>query len=360
MVQNTNDYTVGYAYARRDLSCRYTIGFYDQKPEENKSHELRLSVRRPGLTVLYPDRYSFRSPQEKIVASVTSALLAPEMFDAGIVRAHLFLLRPVTRHTWDGLITLDFPVNLVDGGNKLVRQYSAILRQRSAVVHSFSRKLTINPKKVTGSPSRRFTFCENVQISPGDYTLTVVLGTPEEDRPSATVVKITVPQIPKNNVFLVPPLLGKRADENFVVYGSKQGAADHPSAGSDAKNDVVGSWKSFTPILVHVIEKGRPVVAVTQACALKGKAVEGDEQIVRSLEIEDGGPAGSLSPVALKLDFQGKVGCQALVDFLPVGDLSAGDYVFTARLDPPGRSAHAAPPLRFAVTAPAGVPGAPE
>src|SRR6187549_1523951 len=96
VTRNTSDLTLGATRAARDLSCRYTIGFYDRRPGEYRARDVRIAPRREGVRLLHASRYSFRSPDEKHKARLTAAWMVPSMFTGGVVRAHLFPLRPQT------------------------------------------------------------------------------------------------------------------------------------------------------------------------------------------------------------------------------------------------------------------------
>ena len=55
---NTNDLTGAIREAVEDSSVTYTLGFYiDQSSLDGKFHELKVQVKRPGLTVRYPKGY---------------------------------------------------------------------------------------------------------------------------------------------------------------------------------------------------------------------------------------------------------------------------------------------------------------
>ena len=62
LTRSTNDLTLGYARAQRDLACRYTVGFKIPANEAETSHKIGLSVKDfsaklpgpPGVHVMRP------------------------------------------------------------------------------------------------------------------------------------------------------------------------------------------------------------------------------------------------------------------------------------------------------------------
>ena len=75
LTASSNDFTIGYARARRDLGCRYTIGFYDRKPEEDRTHALRVESAVPGLIVHHASSYSFPSREARRRMTVQAAFM---------------------------------------------------------------------------------------------------------------------------------------------------------------------------------------------------------------------------------------------------------------------------------------------
>ena len=92
MTADTNDIGVGYVRAQRDLSCVYTLGFYDPSLKYDRNRRLTLKiVGRHGLRAVYPEFYVVRSEEEKQTSLVKTAVLAPHMFESDEVRARLFV-----------------------------------------------------------------------------------------------------------------------------------------------------------------------------------------------------------------------------------------------------------------------------
>lgn len=361
MTRDSNDFTLGYARARRDLSCQYTLGFYDRDPEDDRRHEIRVRVRRPGARALHPASYQFRSPSRKAESRIRSAFIAPEFFPGGPLRAQLFPVRPNTGKSWDGLLAVEFPVRLDGGeGEWTVREFGATLRDGSRVAHSFNRRISIRSQDAKGS-DRKVHFVERLGVAPGSYTLTAVMTKVGGEDPYTARVSVEVPEIPKDELLLLGPILGKRAESDLVVFGGQwvsgqrgQGkpGVDYiperefgdrrlsdslpPRASgrtSDPSLDRVGTMASFEPLLIHSAERPETLIALSQACSVKAKPASGE--IRRQLTAESGEVIGNLAPVTYSLEGGQHAGCESIIDVLPTSGLQPGRYVFTVSATTP-------------------------
>ena len=352
-----NDQTLGIARAQRDLGCRYTLGFYVKNPVEDKEHRVKIRVPRPGLRAIHPSNYAFRSPDAKSESLLRAAFVAPEMFQTGVARAHVFPLKPGSARDWNALLTISFPVALdPDTAPEEVRDFGAVLQSGSRVVHRFDRRITLRPFSTASPSDRRITFLEPVTLKPGNYKLTLVLSDPTGDRPHTAVVNVELPALPKRELFLVGPILGREAAEDVVIRG--HGAAskrDRKSGRSDPTSaaDRVGSARSFEPLLVQEVNREESIFAMTQACMVGSRKSGADTKVRRSLHAEGAGEVGLLPPVELELSGRGKIRCQNLLDVLPANAMDPGKYIFEARLEPSGPSRGEEQGIvRFAVTDP--------
>lgn len=353
---NTNDMTLGYARARRDLGCRYTLGFYDKKPEEDRRHEIRVDVKRAGLRVVHPASYAFPSGRTRRESAVRAAFLAPGFFEGGDVHAHVFPLRPLGPKLWDAMITVDFPLVRSDGrARKAETDFGVVLRNGSVVIHRFDRRVSLQAKEAAGFLSRKsITFNEPVRLGPGPYTLTAVASDAEaDDKPMSTEIRIEVPPIPWKKPFLVGPILGRRASGDVVVNAASSGS----EASSDPERDRVGAEESFRPLLVQEVEKGDPLLALSEACVVKGRGDFHWQRIERWLTTGGGQPAGSLGPLEFRPggDRKELVRCQTILDVLPVSSMRPGPYHFTVALAPDPGVQDSPAQIGFVVLPPGGV-----
>lgn len=309
----------------------YTAGFYVRDDSEGRIRNVSVRLRgdrTSGMRALHANKYTFRSDGEKRESLLRAAWTAPEMFSRGVVRAHLFVLRPQGKRAWDGLLAVSFPVPLGDsGGRPLEREFGALLRHGPRIPHRFTRTVRLQPNHPDSDSVPVVTFLEPVTIEPGSYTLTTVLSEPDEVTPDATRVRIDVPEIPRKELFLVGPLLGRRAGPNLVIRGN-------PATGEDR----IAAESAFEPLLVGQLGEISDIVALTQACFVGSpKRADSIERagpaVHRTLRDDEGSKIGSLPPVALALDGGEKVHCQNLTDVLPMRALEGGGYVFEATLE---------------------------
>lgn len=332
LTRNTNDSTIAYARARRDLGCRYTLGFYDRHPEEDKRHRISVESRRPGVHLIHAARYSFPSAKERRILNLEAAYLAPRQFEGGGLRAHLFPLQPQSPKSWDAVLAMDFPVDLAAKDGTSTREFGAVLLRGSEPVHSFQRSITLEPPEAAAdSPGAapRVTFVEPVTLGPGTYSLTAVMSDPKGEVPFGAVGSLTLPKIPRREPILSGPILGRRRGSDVVVYGG--GDAGGASA------DRVGAKDAFRPLLVDEVDRTEPVAALTTVCVVGAKAKDPPWTIHRGLVTASGEPAGSLADFTLRPAGKLPVQCERLLDELPVARMKPGLYTFRAVLDAAGR-----------------------
>jgi VWFA-related protein len=325
LTSNTNDFTIAYARARRDLGCRYTVGFYDHHPEADKQHRVEVNSRRKGVHLLYGARYTFPSEKQRRSQGLEAAFLVPQQFPGGGLRAHLFPLQPQDAKRWNAILVVDFPAVLNRSASDSTSQFGAVLRKESDVVHRFNRSMVVKSHGGTSSGvAPRVTFIEPVTLPPGNYSLTAVLAGAEDATPFGRVSDLTVPPLPKHEAILTGPILGRRRGDDVVVYG-----------GGDAKGaagDRLGARASFRPLLDDEVDRAEPLAALTHVCILRPKAEDGPWSVSRKLETGAGESAGSLADVTFNASARTKVQCERLLDELPVAQLKPGRYTFRAVL----------------------------
>jgi hypothetical protein len=329
LTKGMNDTTVGYARARRDLGCRYTIGFYDHRPEEDKRHTLRVESRRAGVHLVYPERYSFPSQKRRQELKLEAAYLVPNQFEGGGLRAHLFPLQPADAKTWNAILAVDFPVPLAPDDETATREFGAVLLRGTEPVHTFQRSISLKrPEDEAGaSPSTkapRVTFIEPVTLKPGSYSLTAVMSDPKGDTPYGKAVSLVLPDIPKREAILTGPILGRRRGDDVVVYGS--GDASGP------KGDRVGARDAFRPLLVDAVDRTEPLAALTSVCVVRPKKKDGPWRLHRELATDSGAPAGVLADLTFAPEGKDRAQCGRFLDEVPVGAMKPGGYTFQAVL----------------------------
>jgi VWFA-related protein len=331
LTSNTNDYTIGYARARRDLGCRYTIGFYDHHPEADKQHRVIVKSLRNGVHLNYAARYTFPSEKQQRTLALEAAFLVPKQFEGGGLRAHLFPLQPQDAKRWNALLVVDFPAAIPKVESDSTWQFGVVLHQGAAMVHKFDRSLAI--KSQVNDPAgkaTRVTFVEPVTLEPGGYSLTAVMAGPDDATPMGSVADLTVPKLPKREAILAGPILGRRRGNDVVVYGGGEARG--------AAGDRLGARASFRPLLDDEVDRAEPLAALTHVCILAPKRKDGPWSISRRLETATGGSAGSLADVSFDASKGTKVQCERMLDELPVSQLKPGRYTFRAVLATAGKT----------------------
>lgn len=295
---------------------------------------MRVAATRPGLRVVYGSRYSFRSPEQRRSSRLTAAWMVPSMFAGDIVRAHVFPLRPATPRSWEVELAVEFPVRLVEkAAPTAVYRLGGVVRSGASVEHRFSREVRLTTRSGGPLPDRKFSFLQRLDLSPGPHDLTVVLEDPNRERIFTTSLRVEIPEIPRGDVILVPPILGRRAGGDVVVQGGVRREGRKSLVG-DPEGDRTGTPASFAPILVHEVANSEPIAAWTSACLVTRRDNPTSATIARRLLRDDHGVAGSIEPLALDLRGKEPVRCERLLDVLPVQALPAGRYLFEAALDP--------------------------
>jgi hypothetical protein len=354
LTYNTNDLSLGFARAQRDLGCQYTLGFYLSDKIKDTPRNLSIHVLRNGLRALHPDKYLFRSDSAKLESDLLAAFHAPDMFQTGYVSAYVFTLQPKSKQSWETLVAVSFPVTFDETSPESTLDFGAVLRQDSKVIHTFNRRVSLRQKTGSGESERRFMFLEPVEMKPGTYELTVVMADAmSERRPEALRTNLDVPEITTRELMLVKPILGRPRDENIVVRG------DGPSKGREkidseelARHDIVATRGSFEPMLVQRLEKVDDVLSRNKACLVARKAASA-ANIERIVTPEEGDAPFKLPSIPLELAKQGKVLCQNVFEILPKDRVDDGRYLFEATIDETPATSTARESLRFAVTAPA-------
>ncbi|MBZ5640798.1 MAG: hypothetical protein LAO51_18835 [Acidobacteriia bacterium] len=349
----TWNHTLALARAEHDLDCRYSVGFYDRDAVLGRDRALTVKVRRPGLRVLHPSAYVFRSEDAERKDLLRAAHQLPDLFQGGLVRTHVFPLRPSGRKRWDCLVVVDFPVDLSGSGDAAIRDFGVTVRGRAAGVFRFDRRVTLRAREGAGAGERRVSFMDRATLGPGEYEIDAVLVDPDGRVPSAVRETVRVPEVPISRPFLVGPYLGNPAGRDVVIQSPSAARAADGALASDLRGDYIGGSTSFEPLLVQRLQNAQSEVAVlTLACGLERRRRAEGRVVRRALLDEDGADVGSLSPVPLAGFDEGESGCRTLLDRIPARGLRPGRYLFEAAIEPAPDPDTARSSVRFTVPSP--------
>lgn len=333
--ENTNDFTLAIARAQRDRACIYTVGFYDAS-RLNRPRRVTVRMRPDGLRAIHPDMFIFRAPTYRREARLRAAFALPGSFDTGVVRAHVFPLRPEGDDRWEALLVTSFPVPLADsGGAAVVRDFGAVLTRRNATVHRFDRAVTLRPVDAEVTSTPQVTFVERVILAPGSYTLTAVMANPATAEPHAHRVELEIPAVPRGQLFVVPPVLGRAAGTDLVIRGETADKRASPRKKQQPSalppTDQIGSEKSFQPLVVHQLDGPTDIVVLSSVCVVGSKDAP-EATITRTLRAGASDETRDLPEVPLRVNEEpssrAKIRCQALADLLPAAALRSGNYTF--------------------------------
>ena len=332
LTANTNDLTLGFARAERDLGCRYTIGFYLKDQADARPRRIAVTVKRPGLRALHPEQHWLRTDADRRSGRIEAAFHAPEMFSNGFVRAIVFPLHPLTAQSWEVLIAVNFPLRFTETEPTVEYDFGGVINRQARVFHRFNRRAILRPIGEIDSGDRQFTFLEPAELKPGDYRLTIVVSDVNPAKPpSATRIDVTIPPLPKQDTVLVPPILGQPRGRNVLVRGDGP-VKERASMDSEllAGRDIVASKGAFEPMLILQTDEAAQLLTRNKACLL-GKGEVPDAQVERVIR-QEGDPVLELVSTQLDLGLKGKVRCQNLYEVLQDNALAAGPYLFEATL----------------------------
>lgn len=177
ITSGTNDISLGYARAGRDLRCGYTIAFLDRDPTQDRSRRLRIDVDGEGLRVHHPAFYALRSERKQRRAWQRTATMAPELFDEATLELAVDVSAPISRRRREVTFSIVDAEIATEEGWKIEGNVRA---PSGAVMSRFGDELT-----------------ERFRLRPGRYKLTATAWPPGEGEPRVGALWFEVPPIPR-------------------------------------------------------------------------------------------------------------------------------------------------------------------
>ena len=157
MTSGTNDITVAYAKAQRDMRCTYTLGVYDRSGKLNNKRRLTSKLKgRKGLRVVYPQYFIRQSPEKRKKSLLRTAGLTPPQVVSVTPVNGAIQVDPATvvTVTFDedisatpdlaGLITLTGPVGPVAGVTTLQDPVTAVFTPDAPLAVNFRFTVAVN------------------------------------------------------------------------------------------------------------------------------------------------------------------------------------------------------------------------
>lgn len=314
-----NDLSGAWKTARHDLACRYAVGFYLEPDETYKSSRIAVYVRKDGNhEVRFPEIFKMWPADQIRQAKIAAAFMDPVNYADADVRMSAWPLSPAGTKKWDTLAVLTYPVD----ASRDVREVGITMARGTTKVETFNRTVTVPAAKDGEAIPRTVTIYGDAPLKPGDYSMTVVLSKPDSDKLRTTRMAFTVPEVPADTIVLNGPIMAHVNDGGVRVQ-----------VGDDKKGlDDVISEGSFEPLLVHRVERGETVIALTSICGVGKLGDTSALTIHRQLFDAEGKVVEALDPIPLMLEPKGKKGkavCHELRESYVVDDLAAGNYFYS-------------------------------
>jgi hypothetical protein len=315
LTERTGDSRVALDTALSRLSCVYSLGIRGNDLPEGRRYAFAVRPRKSGLRAVHASASLLRTDAMKRESLIRAAYFDPRSFETGSVHAALQRLEPASRDAWRAQLVLSFDVERRDEADRSVDVGATVTRGPS-VVHRFSRAVVARGANAASPKISAFTLSEPITIPVGTYAVTAVLSDPTAALPRAIRTEVALPAIPRDGLFLVGPVLGRRNPR-------------------------------FEPLIAPCLDAPADLVLLTQVCSLGHD--DGIAPLVgRTLRSASGSVLGELLPVRVSLEPHGEVRCASLVDVVPASALRpGGDYLFEARFADGSPGAAAA--VRFSI-----------
>jgi len=316
--RNVNDLSVAFVRARRDLSCRYTLGFYSDAEASRTGRNVRVQVNQDGARARAPERIRLWSEEERTASRLRAAFAEPGPNEDPLVRALAFPFRPTSRGSWETLLAVNFPLHVGEQGEK--RIVGVALDINTTTPKSGSELFDFPARKDGTAGVRPVSLYGVRKIKPGSHTLTVAISQPDGQEIKTTRLDFAVPEVPEGELLVQGPVL-VRVDPDGIrmrVDGGKEV--------KDAELDAVIGDAGFVPLVVSQVKSGDTLLAAWEICAVKTSAPAGS--VVDRRITSEGEVVHRLDPIPVDLQGGKKLACQSGIDKLPGGVLDEGRYRF--------------------------------
>ena len=308
MTAETNDITVAYARAQRDMRCTYTLGVYDRSGKlDNKRHLTLKTKGRKGLRVVYPQFFIRQSEPKRKKSLMRTAGLAPHMFESQGLRTAHFVTGAPSTDRWRTLFAVEIALDAEDlAPTQSIWSMTGFLRKlNGTVVERFERELVVPARQPEHDWEPAATLYHELTVPPGEYVFSVVLSAPDRLSPRSATHLVTLAQPPREGPFVIGPLVGRRAD-------------------GSAREGV-----TFRPYLDPETTRGQPLDSMTTLCVV-GAGRSREAVLDRSIFTLDGEEIHRYERIPLSLPSGKRVGCETVIDPVSTTDLTPGSYEIRA------------------------------
>jgi VWFA-related protein len=315
--RNVNDLSMAYVLARRDLACRYAIGFYVDPEGSQKGRRISVRVKNKAYSTRAPERARLFSEAQRRDSMLRAAFADPGPNESPLLRAHAYPFRPLSNKAWEAFFGVSFPLYLEETGAS--RVIGASLDAAHLNIETVSDRYDF-PAPGSGEPGvRPITLYGLRKIKPGPHTFTVVVAEPDSQKISTAQLDFSVPDVPQGELVVRGPLLARVDPE-----GIRMRVDDQELEGSKL-DDLIGD-AGFVPLLVSHVEPSHELIAAWAICST-GAGVPSGARVERRVRAE-GEIVHQLDPVPLDLQGKKKLACQSGLDKLPANTLEEGKYRF--------------------------------
>jgi VWFA-related protein len=316
----SNDLSLPYRRAQRDLSCRYTVAAYVDPAQAREPKTLTLSLDKPGLSLRAPERLQLFTDDAKKQARARAAYVDPGPFEHPLVRALAFPAVPSNAKKWDTLLAVNFPAPVGPTGADIDVQ--AIVRLSNQKVDDYKRRIHVDPAP-GGGTSRAVTLMGDTQLKDGQYDLTVVLSAANGDKIVGAQTNFVVPQVVDELLMLRGPIMGRVVPGGLFLRSNPKEKTEETRLGK-----VLGPGNGFEPLIVSEIDDQDKLLFYWSACVFGKNPISDDAVVSRTIVSTKGDTAHTYPPVPLKLESRGKdVSCQDMLEELPPKTLGTGEYI---------------------------------
>jgi VWFA-related protein len=316
--RNTSDLSMGYVLARRDLSCRYALGFYADADVSRKARTVTVRLADRSYRIQAPERIRLWSEQERQESMLRAAFADPGPNEDPLVRILAYPFHPVSRKSWETALVVNFPLHVGQQGTR--RHVGASLDRGTVNVKTGDRLIEFPPKP-DGKPGvRPVTLVGVRKVKPGPHTLTVAIATPGTEKIQTARLEFSVPEVPEGELIVRGPILA-RVDPDAIRMRLEGGEiVENPQL-----DELIGG-AGAVPLLVAQTAPEDDLIAAWEICVVKTGAPSG--AMVERRIVSDGEVVHRLDPIPLALEGKKKQACQSGMDKLPGGTLGAGRYRF--------------------------------
>ncbi len=301
--ERTNDFSLGYARAQRDSTCRYTIGFHDSGENPERERRIVLRVDRRGVRVFHHNRYAPADPEDTRTQVGVAALAWPGPYVSESVAVAVLPLRPTGRRRWEIVLAVQATAAADDR-----------VQVRADIRGGNSR--WVRPSEARFAP---FSVSEPYRLRSGDYVATATVFYPGETEPRAATTRIELPVLEGDGWLLVDPIVLRALGSGRVDAETLEGTVleGDPLLGR-------------VPVLLQAFSSD-VLFATAQLCRYGDTKAGG--AATATVEVDSAGQR--IFNASTQMSFARKHGlrCQAIDQALP--ELRPGRYDVTVRTRPP-------------------------